>query len=181
MQEYKGPKCIGMAQNIQDLPFSVKSVKKVLRTRVVWGHTFSCTWNILVDLQQMQMSEEHLRMYKQPFSLDTWRQVAPMWVVSWHAYFKSHGRAHWFICGIENILNTKSLQKCLSTSRTRIVLKRAKIKLTRLWWRTGTVAAEGGEIHCPVQGGDGRWKMATYLSCWLVWQWSAHSENWKFG
>ena len=35
MQEYKGPKCIGMAQNIQDLLFSVKSVKKVLQTRVV--------------------------------------------------------------------------------------------------------------------------------------------------
>ena len=29
----------------------------------------------------------------------------------------------------------------------------------------GTVAAEGGEIHCPVQGGEGRWK----------------GENWKFG
>ena len=65
---------------------------------------------ILVDLQQMQIEEEHSRICKQAYSLDTWRQVAPMWVVSWHAYFESsHGKAHLFMHGIENQLNTKSL------------------------------------------------------------------------
>ena len=35
IQECKGPKFIGMAQNIQDLPFSENSVKKVSQRRVV--------------------------------------------------------------------------------------------------------------------------------------------------
>ena len=35
IQECKGPKCIGMTLNIQELHFSVNSAKKVLQTRVV--------------------------------------------------------------------------------------------------------------------------------------------------
>ena len=62
----------------------------------------------------MKIQEEHSRIYKRAYSLDTWRQVAQMWVVSWDAYFESsHGKAHLFIHGMENQLNTKSLQKYL--------------------------------------------------------------------
>ena len=49
---------------------------------------------------------------KKSYSLDTWRQVVPIWVVSWHAYFKSsHGKTHLFRNDMENQLNTKSLSK----------------------------------------------------------------------
>ena len=62
----------------------------------------------------MQIQEEHSRIYKQAYSLYTWRQVASMWVVSWHVFFESsHGKAHWFIHGMETQLNTKSHQKHL--------------------------------------------------------------------
>ena len=65
-----------------------------------------CTWNISVDLQQMEISEENLSIYKPAYLLVTERLVAPMWVVSWHPYFKkSHGKAHLFIHGLENYLN----------------------------------------------------------------------------
>ena len=62
----------------------------------------------------MQIQEENSRIYKQAYYFDIWRQVAPMWVLSWHAYSKSSlGKAHLFIHGMENQLNTKRLQKYL--------------------------------------------------------------------
>ena len=57
---------------------------------------FVCTWNISVPLQQVRLQGKQLRIFRQTYSLDTRRQGAPMFVVSWHAYFKSsHGKAHW--------------------------------------------------------------------------------------
>ena len=66
-----------------------------------WEESFEgthlvCTWNISVPLQQMCIQWKQSRIFRQAYSLDTWRQGAPMYVVSWHAYFKSsHGKAHW--------------------------------------------------------------------------------------
>ena len=74
-------------------------------THSVW------TWNILVDLQLMQIQEEHSMIGKQAYSLHTKRQVTPMWVVSRHSYFESsHDKSNLFIHGMENQLNTKSVQ-----------------------------------------------------------------------
>ena len=50
----------------------------------------------------MQIQGEHSRIYKQAYSLDIWRQVAN--------FENSNGKAHLFIHGIDNQLNTKSLQ-----------------------------------------------------------------------
>ena len=62
----------------------------------------------------MQIQEENSRIFKKVYYLDIWLQVAPMWDLSWHAYSESsHGKAHFFIPGIENQLNTKSLQNDL--------------------------------------------------------------------
>ena len=91
-----------------------KCEKGLYREELFKGTHLVCTWNILVDLQKMKIQEEHPRIYKQSYSLDTWRQVAPMWDVSWHAYFESsHGNSHLLIHGMENQLNTKSLHKYL--------------------------------------------------------------------
>ena len=60
------------------------------------GTQIFCTWNISIPLQQMLIQGEQSRIFKTAYSLDTWRQGAPMYVVWCHAYFKSnHGKAHW--------------------------------------------------------------------------------------
>ena len=60
------------------------------------GTCLVCTWNISILLQQMLIQGDQSRIFRQTFSLDSWSQGAPMYVVSWLAYFKSsHGKAHW--------------------------------------------------------------------------------------
>ena len=55
-----------------------------------------CTWNISVPLQQVRLQGKQSRIFRQAYSLDTWKRGAPMYVVSWHAYLKSsHVKAHW--------------------------------------------------------------------------------------
>ena len=66
-----------------------------------WEESFEgthlvCTWNFLVSLHQMCIQRRQSRIFRQAYSLNTWRQGAPMYVVSWHDYLKSsHGKAHW--------------------------------------------------------------------------------------
>ena len=66
-----------------------------------WEESFEgthlvCAWNFSVPLHQMRIQGKQSRIFRQAYSLDTWRQGAPMYVVSWHAYLKSsHGKAHW--------------------------------------------------------------------------------------
>ena len=43
----------------------------------------------------MRIQGRQSRIFRQAYSLDTWWQGAPMYVVSWHAYLKSsHGKEH---------------------------------------------------------------------------------------
>ena len=66
-----------------------------------WEESFEgthlvCTWNFSVPLHQMRIQGRQSRIFRQAYSLDTWRQGAPMYFVSWHAYLKSsHCKAHW--------------------------------------------------------------------------------------
>ena len=66
-----------------------------------WEESFEgthlvCTWNFSVPLHQMRIQRRQSRIIRQAYSLDTWRQGALMYVVSWHAYLKSSlGKAHW--------------------------------------------------------------------------------------
>ena len=78
IQERKGPKCIGMILNIQKFYFSVNSANRFYREEL---------FQITHDLQQMQIQEEHSRIY-----------------------------TNHILCileGMENQLNTKSHQKHL--------------------------------------------------------------------
>ena len=64
------------------------------------GTHLVCTWKSLFPLQQMRIQGKQSGIFRQQYSLDTWRQGALMYVVSWHANLKSsHGKAHWiFTC-----------------------------------------------------------------------------------
>ena len=65
------------------------------------GTHLVCTWNISVPLQQMRIQGKQSRIFRQAYYLDTWRQGAPMYVVSWHAFFQSsHGKADYFLHGM---------------------------------------------------------------------------------
>ena len=76
-----------------------------------WEELFEGThlvswWNISVPLQQVHIQGEKSRIFRRAYSLDTWKQGPPMYVVSWLAYFKSsHVKAHWNMHGMDNETN----------------------------------------------------------------------------
>ena len=111
IQDWKGLKYMGMTLDVQEFYFSVNSAKRFYREELFQVTHRVRTWNILVDLQQMQF-KKNIKGYIN-------KHILCILEVKWpqselcQDFESSHGKAHWFIHGMENQLNTKSHQKYL--------------------------------------------------------------------